>query len=120
MKLTDEQVNQAAHNAALSQYQDTDHPEFESTKNGYIIGVNDCLNLKDLLSDYIFEKEWIPATNPPKEGGRYWCYCKEINDLGISHFQWNCSYDIQENSWRDNHETYNVTHWTELLPPPNK
>ena len=67
-----------------------------------------------------FEKEWIPATNPPKEGGRYWCYCEVLGDLGIGHFQWNCSYDVQEDSWRDNHEGYNVTHWTELLPPPNK
>ncbi len=67
------------------------------------------------------ERTWKDAeTNPPKEMGRYWCYCKEINDLGTSTFEWNCFYDKEENEWRDNNEMYHVTHWTELMGKPNE
>ena len=63
--------------------------------------------------------KWNDAIkNPPKESGRYWCYVSEVNDLGISHFEWNCSYDAQENIWQDNLKSINVTHWTELLGKP--
>lgn len=67
------------------------------------------------------EKEtWISVKNPPSERGRYWCYCREVNDLGISYFQWNCCYDEKENTWSDNLKNIDVTHWTNLLPPPTK
>lgn len=47
-------------------------------------------------------------TDPPKEGGRYWCLIEEQNDLGKSHFQWNCSYHETEKRWSDNHELTNI------------
>ena len=66
-----------------------------------------------------FERTWKNARlDPPKEGGRYWCLVEEQNDLGKSHFQWNCSYHEIEKRWSDNHENYNVIYWTELAPMP--
>jgi len=65
--------------------------------------------------------EWVSVETPPKESGRYWCYVKELNDLGNSYFQWNCYYDARVNDWTDNFTPYTVTHWTNLLPqPPTK
>lgn len=37
---------------------------------------------------------WIPVSErKPEESGRYWCYVEEQNDLGKSHYQWNCSWN---------------------------
>ena len=57
-------------------------------------------------------------SNPPKEGGRYWCVVEEQYDLGKSHFQWNCSYHEVEKRWSDNLKHYNVIWWTELPKIP--
>lgn len=66
-----------------------------------------------------FTRTWKSAdTHPPSEGGRYWCLVAEINDLGTSHFQWNCSYHPKEKRWSDNFETMRVIYWTELAPLP--
>lgn len=55
----------------------------------------------------------------PQEGGRYWCYVKELNDGGwFSYYQWNCAYDTNARTFSDDALTGNVTHWTNLLPPP--
>jgi hypothetical protein len=60
---------------------------------------------------------WNDAkTNPPKYSGRYWCYCAEVNSLGLSHFQANCYYI--DNAWSENGKTRHVTHWTDLLSAP--
>lgn len=61
---------------------------------------------------------WIPVSTPPKEGGRYWCYCQEQGSLGLSHFQWNCAYNRGENRWSDNLKSISVTHWMELPDSP--
>lgn len=67
--------------------------------------------------------KWISvADRLPEEGGRYWCYLREITDLGASNFQWNCAYNEGEKRFSDcnlvNGEQ--VTHWTPLLEPPKK
>lgn len=65
--------------------------------------------------------KWISVTNGlPKEGGRYWCYVEEINDLGISYFQWNCSYNAVEKRFSDMYlqNGEKVTHWMPLVDPP--
>jgi hypothetical protein len=62
---------------------------------------------------------WVSVETPPKESGRYWCYVEEVNDLGISHYQWNCSYNVGENRWSDqDHFFVTVTHWMPLPSPP--
>ena len=46
--------------------------------------------------------EWISIKDRlPKEGGRYWCYLEHQNDLGLSNFQWNCSYNENEKRFSD-------------------
>lgn len=66
----------------------------------------------------LMEDKWISVeTKLPEEGGRYWCYVEELNDLGISHYQWNCSYNETEKRFRVE-KGGRVTHWTHLLPSP--
>jgi hypothetical protein len=66
-------------------------------------------------------EDWIRVEDGlPEEGGRYWCFVEELTDLGISHFQWNCSYHEVEKRFSDKYLTngQKVTHWTKLLPSP--
>lgn len=70
-----------------------------------------------------FEKanEWIPVSDRlPDESGRYWCYVKELNDLGFSYFQWNCAYHKEENRWSDSRADMRVTHWKPIPSPPKQ
>jgi hypothetical protein len=75
---------------------------------------------KFLASKYLPQGEgWISVETPPRESGRYWCYVEEITDLGISHFQWNCCYNKENNEWSDQYlKGGRVTHYTNLLPAP--
>ncbi len=67
----------------------------------------------------VIEVTWKDANQtPPDESGRYWCNVIEVNDLGISHYQWNCAYNKEERRWSSNAMSKTVTHWTELLPRP--
>lgn len=63
----------------------------------------------------------------PKETCRCWCYVAEQNDLGLSHYQWNCSYvegqgfsRVLSNSVPFLCDEYqgHVTHWRPLQEPP--
>ncbi|WP_376751432.1 DUF551 domain-containing protein [Cronobacter sakazakii] len=54
----------------------------------------------------------------PDEGGRYWCYVEEINSLGKSHYQWNCSWNGED--WGGEGFYGRVTHWQPLPEPPCK
>jgi hypothetical protein len=78
--------------------------------------------LTRLDADYMMlvrQRVWMACEeHMPDEGGRYWCYCTEINDLGTSHFQWNCYYDPQNKSFSDEGHSISVTHWKPLAPPP--
>ena len=60
--------------------------------------------------------QWIPVNDPPKEIGRYWCYVEEQNDIGVSHYQWNCSWNCEE--WGSEGLTGVVTHWMPLPAAP--
>jgi hypothetical protein len=63
------------------------------------------------------EVSWIPCrVRNPEESGRYLCYVEEINSLGKSHYQWNCSWNGQV--WSDAALTGRVTHWRELPERP--
>lgn len=79
------------------------------------------IELKKKIERLKAEREWISVEiELPKESGRYWCYIEEVNDLGISHYQWNCSYNVGNNRWSDqDHFFVNVTHWMPL-PQPHK
>lgn len=62
---------------------------------------------------------WIRCSERmPEEGGRYWCYVEEINSLGKSHYQWNCSWN--GDVFSDPALTGRVTHWMPLPLPPSK
>ncbi|EME1742090.1 DUF551 domain-containing protein [Cronobacter sakazakii] len=62
---------------------------------------------------------WIPCSERlPEEGGRYWCYVEEINSLGKSHYQWNCSWNGED--WGGEGFYGRVTHWQPLPEPPCK
>lgn len=62
---------------------------------------------------------WIKCSERmPEEGGRYWCYVEELNSLGKSHYQWNCSWNGDE--WSDKALTGRVTHWMPLPAAPEQ
>lgn len=68
---------------------------------------------------YKFPYGWIKCSERmPEEGGRYWCYVEEINSLGRSHYQWNCSWNGEE--WGGEALNGRVTHWMPLPAAPGK
>jgi hypothetical protein len=72
---------------------------------GWILGQTGWISVEDRL---------------PEESGRYWCYVKDINELGTSYFQWNCCYHAKEKRFTDSTLTdgENITHWMPLPPAP--
>jgi len=80
------------------------------------------IELKKEIERLKAEREWISVVSElPKESGRYWCHVEEVNDLGISHYQWNCSYNAGENRWSDqDHFFVKVTHWMPLPVKPKQ
>ncbi|EJJ3124807.1 DUF551 domain-containing protein [Escherichia coli] len=62
---------------------------------------------------------WISCSDRmPGEIGRYWCYVEEQNDLGKSHYQWNCSWNGDK--WGGEMMSGKVTHWMPLPEPPQE
>ncbi|MDM2751480.1 DUF551 domain-containing protein [Citrobacter sp. Cs237] len=63
---------------------------------------------------------WIPVSERlPDFCGRYWCYVEEQNDLGKSHYQWNCSWNGER--WLvDSDNGGRVTHWMPLPAAPQQ
>jgi hypothetical protein len=75
-----------------------------------------------ILDESAATDDWISVDEQlPIESGRYWCYVKEVTDLGFSYFQWNCAYNAGEKRFSDSTLTNgeNVTHWRPLPSPPN-
>ncbi|HCR4030179.1 TPA: DUF551 domain-containing protein [Morganella morganii] len=63
--------------------------------------------------------EWIKCSERmPEESGRYLCYVEEVNCLGKSHYQWNCSWNGE--CFRDDALSGRVTHWMPLPQPPEE
>ncbi len=79
-----------------------------------------ALNIPVVMPSTSFSLTWKDAQKePPKEGGRYWCIVREINDLGTSYFQWNCAYNPNDiPRWTSNALRHDVILWTELAPMP--
>ncbi|EGI5843151.1 DUF550 domain-containing protein [Salmonella enterica subsp. enterica serovar Weltevreden] len=62
---------------------------------------------------------WISCSERmPDEIGRYWCYVEEQNDLGKSHYQWNCSWNGDK--WGGEMMSGKVTHGMPLPEPPQE
>lgn len=63
---------------------------------------------------------WIPVSERlPEDSGRYWCYVEEQNDLGKSHYQWNCSWN-GDRWWVESEGGGIVTHWVPLPAAPQE
>lgn len=63
---------------------------------------------------------WVACSERmPEESGRYWCYVEEQNDLGKSHYQWNCAWNGKR-WWVEHKGGGRVTHWQLLPSPPQK
>ena len=67
-----------------------------------------------------FTITWKDAyKEPPIEGGRYWCVVRVVDDLGISHYQWNCAYNPETTTkWTSDAIRRDVVLWTELPQMP--
>ncbi|ELB7365123.1 DUF551 domain-containing protein [Klebsiella pneumoniae] len=64
--------------------------------------------------------KWIPVSERlPEDSGRYWCYVEEQNDLGKSHYQWNCSWN-GDRWWVESEGGGIVTHWMPLPAGPKE
>ncbi|HBX5243020.1 TPA: DUF551 domain-containing protein [Klebsiella pneumoniae] len=64
--------------------------------------------------------KWIPVSERlPEDSGRYWCYVEEQNDLGKSHYQWNCSWN-GDRWWVESEGVGIVTHWMPLPAAPQE
>ena len=64
--------------------------------------------------------KWIPVSERmPEDSGRYWCYVEEQNDLGKSHYQWNCSWN-GDRWWVESEGGGIVTHWMQLPAAPQE
>ncbi|MEI9868909.1 DUF551 domain-containing protein [Enterobacter hormaechei] len=63
---------------------------------------------------------WVVCSERmPQESGRYWCYVEEQNDLGKSHYQWNCSWN-GDRWWVESENGGRVTHWMPLPAAPQQ
>lgn len=63
---------------------------------------------------------WVACSERmPEEGGRYWCYVEEQNDLGKSHYQWNCAWNGGR-WWVESDNGGRVTHWMRLPAAPQQ
>ncbi|EIX9136949.1 DUF551 domain-containing protein [Klebsiella pneumoniae] len=64
--------------------------------------------------------KWIPVSERlPEDSGRYWCYVEEQNNLGKSHYQWNCSWN-GDRWWVECEGGGIVTHWMPLPAAPQE
>lgn len=75
---------------------------------------------RDELNSPATTDGWIPVSERmPEKSGRYWCYVEEQNDLGKSHYEWNCSWNGER--WLVESENGGkVTHWQPLSAAPKE
>lgn len=83
--------------------------------------VKTCIEVLSAPAQHVSEpyklNSWISvADRLPSEFGRYLCYVEEQNDLGKSHYQWNCSWN--GDAFSDSSLTGRVTHWMPLPAAP--
>lgn len=101
-------------NNAIGQYQGADGMPHDIVT----LGGTACKD-EPVSNPYKLPDGWIKCSERmPEEGGRYWCYVEEINSLGRSHYQWNCSWNGVE--WGGEALSGRVTHWMPLPAAPGK
>lgn len=92
----------------------------EDNSYDYVEGWNACraeMLKAQLVSEPYKLNSWISvADRMPSEFDRYLCYVEEQNDLGKSHYQWNCSWN--GDVFSDSSLTGRVTHWMPLPAAP--
>lgn len=98
----------------------TEVSELDTAKNGYILLAQDAKPNFDVNGNSpVSPGGWISCSERmPDEIGRYWCYVEEQNDLGKSHYQWNCSWNGDK--WGGEMMSGKVTHWMPLPEPPQE
>jgi len=114
-------VEEAATQYALKAHQsinDIGVSDIKALVYDYMSGMHQVLNNPEKyglqpINEWVSVKDRLPC-----ESGRYWCYVQEQNDLGTSHFQWNCYFANDTKEFSDQFERYNVIHWQPLPQPP--
>lgn len=99
----------------------TKHPSSKGTYKSMLAAApQDTPAMDSVQSVVTVSDTWIPVSERlPEEGGRYWCYVEEQNDLGKSHYQWNCSWN-GERWWVESENGGIVTHWMPLPAAPQE
>jgi hypothetical protein len=101
----------------------SDEQTFEQRVNTAIALAWECIELRKKVVEAQKGMKWVKASERlPEEGGRYWCYVRDLTDLGFSYFQWNCAYNEREKRFSDRYLTNGetVTHWMPLPEPPSE
>lgn len=100
---------------------DRDHDAWRKAKAGIVACRAAILHGKsEPVSQPYTLPQWIPCSERmPEETGRYWCYVEEQNDLGKSHYQWNCSWNGNR-WWVESENGGRVTHWMPLPAAPQE
>ncbi|EOY0366600.1 DUF551 domain-containing protein [Klebsiella pneumoniae] len=105
-----------------------DHPLLWSFNEGWnacraamlAAAPHDTPALNSVQSVVTVPGKWIPVSERlPEDSGRYWCYVEEQNDLGKSHYQWNCSWN-GDRWWVESEGGGIVTHWIPLPAAPQE
>ena len=76
-----------------------------------------------LLDNGVTVQRWIPASEPPKENGYYWCKYMASKCIGME--IWRCALLYwDDNEWLVDHKRFrrvdNVTNWMPLPEPPKE
>ncbi|MDU3156444.1 MAG: DUF551 domain-containing protein [Hafnia alvei] len=96
---------------------DSDDEDGELNNTQLIVWLKELQRRRSLSAQPVSEPKWISVTDLlPAEFGRYLCYVEEQNDLGKSHYQWNCSWN--GDVFSDSSLTGRVTHWMPLPSAP--
>ncbi|WP_425267790.1 DUF551 domain-containing protein [Enterobacter hormaechei] len=88
--------------------------------NAYRAAMLQSFGNSEQLNYPVIQDGWVACSERmPEESGRYWCYVEEQNDLGKSHYQWNCSWN-GDRWWVESENGGRVTHWMPLPAAPQQ
>ncbi|EPN8565052.1 DUF551 domain-containing protein [Enterobacter hormaechei] len=88
--------------------------------NAYRAAMLQSFGNSEQLNSPAIPDGWVACSERmPEESGRYWCYVEEQNDLGKSHYQWNCSWN-GDRWWVESENGGRVTHWMPLPAAPQQ